>query len=272
MHQPLTKTLIALVLVFIMVFSFFVLGKLLSSPDVMSGVVRSIDEKAETVLKLTAATTLASAAVSAIPDDTATPIAEKLADFTEYFLLILCVLYSEKYLLTLLGTAVFRILIPVACLMLLGGLFLKSGKAERLAVKLGVVGLALYFLIPCSVLVSDLVYNTYRTSIDAAVASAQALTDESGALEEQEGKNDNTGLFSALAGAADRLLSRAANTLRQFVETLAILIVTSCLIPLLTLMFFLWLIRQLAGLDIHVRLGSAWANRRHGADQKGSGV
>ena len=272
MHQPLTKTLIALVLVFIMVFSFFVLGKVLSSPNVMAGVVRSIDEKVETVLKLTATTTLASAAVSAIPDDTATPIAEKLADFTEYFLLILCVLYSEKYLLTLLGAAVFRILIPVACLVLLGGLFFKSGKAGKLAFKLGVVGLALYLLIPCSILVSDLIYDTYKTSIDTAVASAQALTDESNALEQQEGETENSGFFASLADAVNRLLSRAANTLRQFVETLAILIVTSCLIPLLTMVLFLWLIRQLLGLDIPARIGSAGTNHQPGIDRREPGV
>lgn len=272
MNQPMTKTLVALILVFIMVFSFFVLGKILSSPGALTGIVRSIDEKTETVLKLTATTTLASAAVSAIPDDTATPIAEKLADFTEYFLLILCVLYSEKYLLTILGTAVFRIVIPAACLMLLGGLFLKSGRAAKLAVKFGVVGLALYFLIPCSILVSDLVYDRYKISIDTAVSSAQALTDGTGAPEGQEDRNDNTGFFSSITGAVDRLLDRAANTLRQFVDTLAILIVTSCLIPLLTLVFFLWLIRQFIEQDIPLRLGSIRARRKRGTDQRETGA
>ena len=272
MHQPLTKTLVALVLVFIMVFSFFVLGKTLSSPSAMAKTVRSIDEKTETVLKLTATATVASAAVSAIPQDTATPIAEKLADFTEYFLLILCVLYTEKYLITILGAAVFRILIPVACLALLAGLFLKNGKVTKLAVKLGIVGLALYFLIPCSILVSDLIYDTYKTSIDTAIASAEALTDETGALENQEGENTSTGFFSSLAGAVDQLRVKAANILRQFVETLAILIVTSCLIPLLSLVFFLWLIRQLTGLDFHIRLGSAGEHHRHEAEREEIGV
>ena len=268
MHQPLTKTLVALALVFIMVFSFFVLGRLLSSPDAMAKTVRSIDEKTETVLKLTATTTLASAAISAIPQDTATPIAEKLADFTEYFLVILCVLYTEKYLITILGTAVFKILIPVACLALLGGLFLKSGKTTKLAVKLGTVGLALYFLIPCSILVSDLIYDTYKISIDTAIASAEALTDETDMLGNQDGENTVTGLFSSLTGAMEQLRTKAAGILRQFVETLAILIVTSCLIPLLSLVFFLWLIRQLTGLDIPIRLGSAGEHRRHEAGQR----
>ena len=177
MFQPQTRILIALLLVFVMVFSFFVLGKTLSAPGAMAGTVRSIDDKTETVLKLTGAATVLSAVVSALPDDTATPIAEKLADFTEYFLLILCVLYAEKYLLTLLGTAVFRILIPIACLVLLVGLLRKNDKAEKLAVKLGVVGIALYFVIPCSILVSDIIYDTYKTSIDSAITSAEAMAD-----------------------------------------------------------------------------------------------
>ena len=267
MNQSMTKTFIALILVFVMVFSFFVLGKTMSSPDVMSKVVRSIDEKTETVLKLTAATTVASAVISAIPDDTATPIAEKLADFTEYFLLILCVLYMEKYLLTLIGTAVFRILIPVACLILLWALFSKNKKTGKLAIKLGVVGLALYILIPCSILASDLVYNTYRSSIDTAVTSAQTLTDEAGAIRDGEGESGGDGIFSSITDAVDKLLNKAANTLKQFVETLAIMIATSCLIPMLTLVFFLWLIRQLTGLNIPIRPGAGRAGLRQGAEQ-----
>ena len=265
MDQPLTKTLVALGLVFIMVFSFFVLGKIQPSPSFTPKVSHSIDEKMETVLALTTVTTFASAVVSLLPDDTATPIAEKLADFTEYFLLVLCVLFVEKNLLTILGAAVFKVLIPVVCLVLLGGLFFKSEKANKLAVKMLAVGLALYFLIPCSILVSDRIYDTYRETIDNTVTSAQALTDEANAL---DGQRDNTGFLSSLAGT----MARLRNTIRQFVETLAILIATSCLIPLLTLAFFLWLIRQLTGLDIPIRLGRARTNHPHGTDQGETGA
>ena len=261
MQQPLTKTLIALVLVFVMVFSFFVLGKLLSAPGAMAGTMRSIDEKTGTVLTLTATAALTSAAVSAIPDDTATPIADKLADFTEYFLIILCVLYTEKFMLTILGPAVFKVLIPAACLVLMAGLFLKVGKAAKLAVKLGVVGLALYFLIPCSILVSDYIYDTYKTSIDAAIVSAETLSDETAALETQE--DEGAGFISSLAGAVEQILDRAGGILRKYVEALAILIVTSCLIPLMALLFFLWLLRQFVGLELPVRPSFLGERRRH---------
>ena len=42
--------------------------------------------------------------------------------------------------------------------------------------------------------------------------------------------------------------------LNRFVESLAVMIVTACIIPLLVLLFFLWLIRQLTGVDLAAKL------------------
>ena len=57
-----------------------------------------LDEKKEDVLKLTGAAMSSSAAITLIPGDVATPIAEKLADLSGYFLIVLCAVYLEKYL------------------------------------------------------------------------------------------------------------------------------------------------------------------------------
>ena len=111
----LSRLVLALCLVLALLVSIFFIAPYASRPDVHERDLSSIDAKIETVLKLTASSTLASAGISAIPSDTATPIAEKLADFTEYFLLILCVLYSEKYMITVAGTGVFGYLVPAVC-------------------------------------------------------------------------------------------------------------------------------------------------------------
>ena len=42
------------------------------------------------------------------------------------------------------------------------------------------------------------------------------------------------------------------NVLNNFIEALAILLVTSCLIPLLVLIFFVWLVKMLLGLNIDI--------------------
>ena len=256
----LKKTLLCLTLVLLALLSALVVAPRAASIESSRAIVASIDEKSETVLKLTAASTLASAGISAIPGDTATPIADKLADFTEYFLLILCVLYAEKYLLTIIGAAAFRILIPCACAALLVGLFWNERVMRRLALRLALFALALFIAIPASIGVSDMVYDTYKASLDATVHDTQSLTDETIALSEAEG---DAGLIASilkqLSETATSLADKAAGLLNRYVEALAVLIVTSCVIPLLALAFFVWLIKLLTG----VSLSGAFPPRPH---------
>ena len=252
------KLLVAAVLLLAAVASFLFLADRATDVGAHTATLSALDEKAETVLKLSAASALASAGITAIPGDTATPIAEKLADFTEYFLLILCVLYTEKYLVTILGAAAFKVLIPCACVLFGVGLFAKPEKLRALAIKLAVVGLAVYLIIPASLRVSDMIYRAYDASIQSTVEEAEALTEKTSALAEAE---ENQGLIASILDrireTAGTLTDKAANTLNRFVETLAVMIVTSCIIPLLVLLFFFWVIKQLTGLDLADRL------RRH---------
>ena len=251
MEHTLKKVLIAVVLLLIGVVSFLFLADVASAPETHAGTIASIDEKTDTVLKLTATSTLASAAVSAIPGDTATPIAGKRADFPEYFLLILCVLYSEKYLLTIIGAGAFKVLIPIACLLLGIGQFWSGRVLKRLAAKIGIIALAFYFVIPLSIRVSDMIYSAYRESIDRTISSAEALSDETAALADAaDDKNIINSILSRLSETADSLTDKAANILNRFVETLAVMIVTSCIIPVLVLLFFIWLVKLLTGVDL----------------------
>ena len=261
MEHTMKKAVAAALLVLAALVSALYLAEPASDPATHARTILAIEDKTETVLKLTAASTLASAGISAIPGDTATPIAQKLADFTEYFLLILCVLYAEKYLLTVIGAGVFKILIPAACALGVLSLFLpRGGGPRRVAVKLLLFGVALYLLVPVSIGVSDLVYGTYRSSIDALVTSTEEFTEETAQLEQEQ----STGILGALTDKADQLTQRASSVLRKFVETLAVMIVTSCLIPVLTLLFFLWLVKQLTGADMRLGLPGPARHRDEG--------
>ena len=70
-----------------------------------------LDEKKKTVLELTAAATTSSAAITMIPGDIGTPIADKLADLSGYTLIVLVAVFLEKYLVTITGSLVFRFLL-----------------------------------------------------------------------------------------------------------------------------------------------------------------
>ena len=186
MNKPVTKAVICLALIVIAVVSFFPIAQRYTSPERYTDYVASIDEKTETVLKLMAASTVTSAGITAIPGDTATPIAEKLADFSEYFLLILCVLYAEKYLLTIIPYGVFKGLIPLTCALFIAGRIWNPRLLDKQGFKLLLIGIALLLVIPLSVRTSDMIYNTYKESIDSTLASAEALTDETTELSEAQ--------------------------------------------------------------------------------------
>lgn len=251
MEINLKKILAATILIFLAIVSIFLISGKASSLDTYSATIASLDEKADTVLKLTATSTLASAGVSAIPGDTATPIAEKLADFTEYFLLIMCILYAEKYLLTIIGAGVFKVIIPLACLLLIIGLFKNPKVLNRLAAKLILFGLAIFVAVPLSIRVSDAIYNTYKASIDNTISTAEEFSDETSGFAGAEGDESVlSAIWSRISETASTLSDKAANILNNFVESLAVMIVTSCIIPVLVLLFFLWLIKLMTGIEL----------------------
>ena len=222
----------------------------MSRPETYERTIRAIDDKVETVLTLTATSTVASAAVSAIPGDTATPIAEKLADFTEYFLVVLCVLYAEKYLLAIIGAGVFRIVIPLVCAMLIFSLYRNRKVVQHLAWRIALIGICICITVPASIRVSDMIYETYRLSIDDTIASAEALSQDTAEFAEAEDESRIQSILTRLSESVTGLSERAAHILNRFVESLAVMIVTACVIPILVLLFFLWLVRIVTGVQI----------------------
>ena len=250
-NSSLKIVLITVACILIAALSFFYLAGILSSPETYSGILRSIDDKVQTVLKLTASSTTASAGITAIPGDAGTPIAEKLADFSEYGILILCVLYAEKYLLSILGSGVFKFIIPIACVLYPLGFFRDLEGIKPILKKIAIVSLALYFVIPLSVHISDRIYDTYQASIDTTITAAEDLAEDATlAGSTAEDQNAIQRIWGYLSESASSFAERGAEILNRFIESLAVMIVTSCVIPLLVLFFSLWIINQVFGFSI----------------------
>ena len=250
MNRTASKIAVCIALIAFALLAFFPVAQKASDPARYTEYTASLDEKTETVLKLMAASTVTSAGISAIPGDTATPIAEKLADFSEYFLLILCVLYAEKYLLTLIPLGVFRAMLPLTCLTFIAGRIWNPRFMDRQGVKLLLMSLALLAVIPLSIRTSDLIYDTYRESIDTTIASAEQLSDETSELAAAEDTNMLRSILNRLSETKDSITEKASAVMNRFVESLAVMVVTSCVIPILVLLFFVWIIKQLTGVDV----------------------
>lgn len=269
------KIIFALIPIVIALLSFFVIARFTSSTEFNAKTIQSLDDKKTTVMELTAASTAASAAITLIPGDVGTPIANKLADLSSYFLIVLSAIYLEKYLVTITGYAAFKILVPIACVFFSGYLLWRKEILRVVAQKFLLFGLAVYLVIPASVKVADMIETTYASSIESTIETAKQTTDEiesetgeSGQVDDKssneksqsdsdsDSKENAGGFFSGLFNKVQEGVSTATanveNVLDNFIEALAILLVTSCLIPILVLIFFVWLVKMLLGLNIDI--------------------
>ena len=151
------KCITAIVLLLVAILSITVVGKYASAPENHQKTIASLDEKKQTVMELTAASTVTSALITLLPGDTATPIAEKMADVSGYLLVVLCAIYLEKYLVTITGYVAFTYLIPIACGLWILNLIFANATVRKLAAKIAVFGLAIFLVVPASVKISDLI-------------------------------------------------------------------------------------------------------------------
>lgn len=245
------KILMVVVPLIIAFFSVFVVSGIASSVEFHADSITALEEKQTTVLELTAASTAASAAISLLPGDTATPIAEKLADLSSGFLVVLCAIYLEKYLLTLTGFAAFNFLIPISCVLYAANVFLKRDGIRTIAKKLLIFGIAIVLVIPVSVQVSNLIEDTYQASIEATIENAKETTGEvENSTEELTGESEKgflEGLISkitdGISNVASGISEKVGDMINSFIEALAVLLVTSCVIPILVMLLFVWLVK-----------------------------
>lgn len=226
-----------------------------------------IDQKKGNVLALTTSCVALSAGITALPGDTGTPVAEQLAQLSGNLGIVLAVLYLEKYLLTILWSVGLGILIPFLLILFavslgIHGRWSTSAVLRRVATRVLVVAMIGMALVPASVWVSQKVDETYQVSIEQAEqkATGAAEASSSKSKKKSEAKTDKNVLEQLTEGASSLLTSvtdsaksmtdEVVQQVTDLIEGVIVMIVTSCVIPLLVLAAFLWLGHVLLGIDI----------------------
>ncbi len=226
-----------------------------------------IDQKKGNVLALTTSCVALSAGITALPGDTGTPVAEQLAQLSGNLGIVLAVLYLEKYLLTILWSVGLGILIPFALVLFavslgIHGRWSTSAVLRRVATRVLVVAVIGMALVPASVWVSQKVDETYQVSIEqteqkATEASKASSTKSEKKSETTENKNvleqltdGASSLLTSVTDSAKSMTDKVVQQVTDLVEGVIVMIVTSCVIPLLVLAAFLWLGHTLLGIDI----------------------
>lgn len=268
--KSLPIVIIVLLLVLALVSAFLVAPKLSAVETHASGI-EYLDGKDEAILTLTALSMAGSVAITMLPGDIATPIAEELADLSTYFMIALCAVFLEKYLLTLTCFAAFKFLIPAACLIGIFAIIRKSPVAKTVAVKIACFAIAICLVVPASIGLSKIVENTYGFTLTDTAEYVEDLTDQEITVEEIEGaaeEEGSTGVRNLISQWVEKISNGVEETvhsvtkgvsetvekmealLSSMIQKVAIIIVTSCLIPILVLITFIWLANTILNANI----------------------
>ena len=236
-----------------------------------------IDQKKGNVLALTTSCVALSAGITALPGDTGTPVAEQLAQLSGNLGIVLAVLYLEKYLLTILWSIGLGILVPLSFVLFaislgIHGRWSTSAVLRRVATRILLLTLIAMFVVPASVWVSQKVDETYRVSIEQAeqkatdAAKTAETTEKSSETNSKSSKKKSeatesknvleqlsdgaSSLVTSVTSGAKQMTDEIVQQVTNLIEGVIVMIVTSCVIPLLVLVAFLWLGHVLLGIDV----------------------
>lgn len=254
-----SSIIVIAVVLFVIVVSFFCVSKWASDPDSYEDTIKYIDNKKVVATGMVTASTAASVAISFLPGDAGSAISDKLADLSGYLIVILSALFLSKYLLTLSGILLFKIAIPISSLLFLGAHFCHDTKwamkLRAIIPKILILALVLWVSVPISVNIGNLIDDTYNLSIDKMIQDAN---DKANEIQEAADSSDDNAIMKFLKkikGGANYYIDRFQIILTSFIEGIAVMIVTTCLIPIATILILLWALKLFIGVNIVIPRG-----------------
>lgn len=245
------KILVVAICCVVALFSIFVIAKKATSPETYKNTIESIDKKKATVMGVTATAAIASTALASVVGDATTPIANEIMDISSYLLIVVCALVLEKSLLTIFGYVSFNILVPVACGLFAISAFAKKNLLRILSFKVVVFAIMLATIIPFSLKVSDLVYETNMSTIKELDSKVEGIESE-----EQDKKDDNKTWWDKLKDKAkegtSKVIDKTKELLNNFIDVIALFIIAYCAIPIIVFLVVIWFIKYLFNITIPI--------------------
>ena len=253
-----------LILVLIGVFSFFIITSWLPDRGFIKDSIEIVEESSNTVMKFSAATLSTSLAISALPDDFATPLADSLADMNIYFIAILVMLHFEQLLIRYGVKLAFAIAIPVACGIGILSILLKKELLKGIAARVAVLGLAVALVVPCSTHITNYIAADLTAYVENTIADTEDGGDKlneamEGGTEEQTMFEKLSDLFQTAINDMSNLMTHFQNTIRKCMNSIAILILTNCLMPIVNFFILKWILKE----TFHIALPMPQMRRKH---------
>ena len=244
-----------LAIVFLMVFSFTVLTHVIPESKFVQDTVKHLEDSQNTIMKFSGTTIATSLSLSALPNDFASPLASTVSDLNTYFIFIFAVLFVEK-LLVIEGIKIALVwMIPAACVLGILAIVFEKEMFKNFAKKLLILGISVIMVVPMSTHFTETVCADYLTYVDETIEEADA---GAGKINEimAEGNEEAT-FFDKLSDAfktaisdMNDLLAYFKNVVKKCVNSVAVMIVTTFVLPMLVMLLFRWLLTELFALHL----------------------
>ena len=244
-----------LAIVFLMVFSFTVLTHVIPESKFVQDTVKHLEDSQNTIMKFSGTTIATSLSLSALPNDFASPLASTVSDLNTYFIFIFAVLFVEK-LLVIEGIKIALVwMIPAACVLGILAIVFEKEMFKNFAKKLLILGISVIMVVPMSTHFTETVCADYLTYVDETIEEADA---GAGKINEimAEGTEQAT-FFDKLSDAfktaisdVNDLLAYFKNVVKKCVNSVAVMIVTTFVLPMLVMLLFRWLLTELFALHL----------------------
>lgn len=202
---------------------------------------------------VTTMTAVASTTLAAVPGDATTPIANEIMNMSSYLLIVVCALVLEKSLLTVFGYLAFKILIPVACALFAISIFMKRSLLKVLAIKFVVFAMVLAVIIPFSFKISDLIYEVNVDTVEDLYTKVEGMdAEEVEAEAEDVDKSWWDKLVDKVEEGTTKVTEGAKQLVNNFIDVIAIFIITYCAIPIIVFMVVIWFVKFLFNITIPI--------------------
>lgn len=249
------KAIKILILLIILVFSSFFLTKWVPESNFIKESYESVESSNDTVMTFSAAALSLSLAMTALPQDFSSSLADTLADMNIVLMGILAILLLEKILILYGVELAFTYLIPGACAAWILSIVINKHGLKAFAVKLISLALAVAFVVPCSTHLANYVAADYMNDVETAILEAEAgakkLNDAT--VDDEEGTDmfeKLSALFqTAIKGVSDLMLY-FQNTIRRCTSAVAMLILINFIMPLITFFILKWILKEAFGITV----------------------
>ena len=256
-EKLLGKTVKILFVTLIMVISICVLSVKVPEMKYVSDAVKTLDESRDRIMTFSGSTLTASTAISLLPKDWANPLANSLADMNKYFVFMFAVIVLEK-LIVVKGIEIsFMYIIPAACVLYILSILLSKEKIKEWAIKFLILGLAVICVVPFSTHFTNKVGAEYLAYVDETIEEANAGAEK---IYEVESVSEEEDIFlekisevftTAFQGVKD-LFTYFNNLIKKCINSIAMMIVITFVVPMFILVFFRWLLNELFSLHLNI--------------------